>query len=115
MSNRLTGYEQQGGKIDMPLVKVKRFAQVTLPSEVRKQFGIAEGDYLEAEAVEDGILLKPVTVVERKRAWNDLFEVIDQVAARNPKSRGPAKQEEEKIAQVIKEYRKTARKRKPHA
>ncbi|MEP7273289.1 MAG: AbrB/MazE/SpoVT family DNA-binding domain-containing protein [Acidobacteriota bacterium] len=99
----------------MPLVKVKRFSQVTLPSEVRKQFKIVVGDYLEAEAVKDGILLKPVSVVEKKGAWKDLFEVIDRVNARNPKPRKSAKQEEEEIAQIIKEYRKTARKQKTRA
>jgi len=100
----------------MPLVKVKRFAQVTLPPEVRKPFNVNEGDYLEVEAVEDGILLKPVTVIERKRAWKELFEVIDRVAARNPKSRKSAKQEEEEITQMIKDYRKESRpKKKTHA
>ena len=97
----------------MPLVKVKRFAQVTLPSDVRKQFHIVEGDYLEAEAVEDGILLKPVAVVERKRAWADLFQVIDRVGQRAPKSsRKTEKQEEEEIARIIKEHRKATRKHK---
>ena len=100
----------------MPLVKVKRFAQVTLPSDVRKQFHIVEGDYLEAEAVEDGILLKPVAVVERKRAWGDLFQVIDRAGRRAPKSsRKTEKQEEEEIAQIIKEYRKATRKHKTNA
>jgi len=100
----------------MPLVKVKRFAQVTLPSDIRKKFHIAEGDYLEAEVVEDGILLKPVAVVERKRAWEDLFQVIDRVGRRAPKSsRKTEKQEEEEIAQIIKEHRKATRKRKTNA
>ena len=100
----------------MPLVKVKRFAQVTLPSDVRKQFHIAEGDYLEAEVVEDGILLKPVAVVERKRAWSDLFQVIDRVGRGAPKSsRKTKKQEEEEVAQMIKEHRKATRKRKTNA
>lgn len=106
--------QQQRRNIDMPLVKIKRFAQVTLPPDVRKKFNLAEGDYLEAEAVEDGILLKPVTVVEKKRAWKELFAVIDKVAARAPKSRKTPKQEEEEIAQIIKEYRKESRK-KTHA
>ncbi len=66
--NAIGSKEQQGRVTDMPLVKVKRFAQMTLPAAVRKQFQISEGDYLEAEAVEVGILLKPVAVVERKRA-----------------------------------------------
>ena len=41
----------------MALVRLKRAAQITLPLELRKRFNLEEGDYLEAEAVEDGILL----------------------------------------------------------
>ena len=40
----------------MALVRLKRGAQITLPAELRKQFHLKEGDYLEVEAVEDGIL-----------------------------------------------------------
>src|SRR5262245_27130853 len=47
------------------LVRLKRAAQITLPAELRKQFHLEEGDYLEAEAVEGGILLKPVAFIER--------------------------------------------------
>ena len=49
----------------MPLVKVKRKGQVTLPTKLREQFGLQEGDYLKAEAVPAGILLTPVTIAER--------------------------------------------------
>jgi AbrB family looped-hinge helix DNA binding protein len=115
MKQAIANKEQQGRVTDMPLVKVKRFAQVTLPSDVRKQFHIAEGDYLEAEVVEDGILLKPVAMVERKRAWEDLFQIINRVGQRAPKSRKTEKQEEEEIAQIIKEHRKTTRKHKANA
>jgi len=52
----------------MALLKLRRFFQLTLPAELRKHFHLAEGDYLEAEAVEEGILLKPVRIVERKKA-----------------------------------------------
>ena len=55
-------------------------------------------DYLEAEAVEDGIPLKAVSAVEKQGAWKDLFEVIDRFAVRNPKSRKAARQEEEACA-----------------
>jgi AbrB family looped-hinge helix DNA binding protein len=48
-----------------PLVKVKRKGQMTLPRTLREQFGLHEGDYLKAEAVPDGILLKPVTIADR--------------------------------------------------
>lgn len=91
---------------DMSLVKIKRFSQVTLPPDVRKKFNLNEGDYLEAEAVEDGILLKPVAVVERKRAWNRLFDVLDTVEERKPKRRKNAQQEEEEITEMVKDFRK---------
>jgi AbrB family looped-hinge helix DNA binding protein len=91
---------------DMSLVKIKRFSQVTLPPDVRKRFNLNEGDYLEAEAVEEGILLKPVAVIERKKAWNRLFTVLDSVEERKVKSRKSAKKEEEEIAEMVKDFRK---------
>jgi AbrB family looped-hinge helix DNA binding protein len=50
----------------MQLVRLKRAAQITLPPQLRQQFGLAEGDYLEVISTKDGILLKPVSVVARK-------------------------------------------------
>jgi AbrB family looped-hinge helix DNA binding protein len=50
---------------EMPLRKVRKFYQVSLPARLSKKFGIAEGDYVEMEETEDGILVKPVTVTER--------------------------------------------------
>ena len=49
----------------MPLRKVRKFYQVSLPARLSKKFGIAEGDYVEMEETEGGILVKPVTVTER--------------------------------------------------
>jgi AbrB family looped-hinge helix DNA binding protein len=48
------------------LVRIKRAAQITLPPEVRKRFGLVEGDYLEVMATKSGILLRPVSVVARQ-------------------------------------------------
>jgi AbrB family looped-hinge helix DNA binding protein len=50
---------------EMPLRKVRKFYQVSLPARLSKKFGIVEGDYVEMEETEDGILVKPVTVTER--------------------------------------------------
>ena len=36
----------------MPLVKVRRAGQITLPVELREQFALEEGTYLEVEAVQ---------------------------------------------------------------
>lgn len=46
----------------MPLVKVKRYCQITLPAVIRKKLNIGEGDYLEIEESEGNLVLKPVKV-----------------------------------------------------
>jgi AbrB family looped-hinge helix DNA binding protein len=38
----------------MALVKLKRWAQLTLPAEIRRAYQLAEGDYLEVEPVPGG-------------------------------------------------------------
>ena len=53
------------GDTDMTLVKLRRAAQITLPLEIRRAARIKEGDYLEAEVTEAGILLRPVSVGRR--------------------------------------------------
>ena len=84
---------------------VKRAGQVTLPAELRKQFHLEEGDYLEAEAVENGILFKPVSVVERQKAWERVREVLDRVHAKLPRSDKSPQEQEEEMTRVIKELR----------
>jgi AbrB family looped-hinge helix DNA binding protein len=90
----------------MALVKVKRFAQVTLPPDLRKRFNVTEGDYLEAEAVKEGILLKPVTVIERARAWDKVFGAMKSVKDRKPNPKQGPKEQEEEIASWVKDFRK---------
>lgn len=43
--------------------------QLTLPDEVRRAARLEEGDLLEAEITEDGILLRPQKVVDAAQAW----------------------------------------------
>ncbi|CAB49684.1 AbrB/MazE/SpoVT family DNA-binding domain-containing protein [Pyrococcus abyssi] len=42
----------------MPITKVTRNYQVTLPAEVRKVLGIREGDFLEVEVRGDEIVMR---------------------------------------------------------
>ncbi|MGA1368081.1 MAG: AbrB/MazE/SpoVT family DNA-binding domain-containing protein [Blastocatellia bacterium] len=94
----------------MPLIKVSRSAQITLPAEVRKPLDIEEGDYLSVEPVEGGILLKPVVVMDKKEAMKRLQALLDQVPKGRPKKRFKnAQEEEESIAEMIKELRKQNR------
>jgi len=53
-------------KAAMPLVKVLRHGQVTLPKEFREILGVMEGDFLEAEMDGSRIMLKPKAVVDRE-------------------------------------------------
>jgi AbrB family looped-hinge helix DNA binding protein len=89
----------------MALLKLRHKAQITLPAELRKRFGLEEGDYLEAEAVEHGILLKPVTVMDRQQARQALREVLDKVHAELPPSNKSPQEQEEEITRIIKELR----------
>ena len=49
----------------MTLVRLRERAQITLPQEVRNALRVKQGDYLEAEIVEGGVLLRPTTVIDR--------------------------------------------------
>jgi len=71
----------------MWLVRLKQAAQITLPIELRKRFHLEEGDCLEAEAVEDGILLKPVSVMDREDTRRELRALLDRVHAKLPLAR----------------------------
>jgi AbrB family looped-hinge helix DNA binding protein len=65
----------------MPVVRVKRKFQVTIPAEVRKRLGLAEGDYLEVTEEENHIVLRPKAVVDRpnETALAQLEAVLDRI------------------------------------
>ena len=50
----------------MPMVKVLRNGQVTLPKGLRKVLGIKEGDVLEVDFNKAGVLLKPKVLVDKE-------------------------------------------------
>jgi bifunctional DNA-binding transcriptional regulator/antitoxin component of YhaV-PrlF toxin-antitoxin module len=43
---------------------------------LRKRFNLEEGDYLEAEAVEDGIILEPISVMDREHARRQRSSIV---------------------------------------
>src|SRR4051794_29317651 len=96
----------EGSDHYMALLKILRSSQITLPAELRRQFGLAEGDYLEAQAVKDGILLKPVSVIERQRAGRALGRLLARVHAKQPASKLSPREQEEWITQEVKAFRK---------
>jgi len=95
----------------MSLMRVRAAAQLTLPADVRKALKIKEGDYLEAKIIDEGVLLKPVSVVarthRRREAWKRIEEVTSRVKDRKPGMHKSVQKEEEWIAdQVVKSRRR---------
>ena len=97
---------------DMALMRVRAAAQLTLPAEVRKALNVKEGDYLEAEIVKGGVLLKPVAVVERQRAWRRIRDIAGRVKDLKPEAGEDMVKKEEDIASAVVKMR---RKRRKHA
>ncbi len=65
----------------MALVKVRRAAQITLPREIRDAAHLEEGDYLEAQLTNEGILLRPVSIGSREptpQQEAEILAVVDQ-------------------------------------
>jgi AbrB family looped-hinge helix DNA binding protein len=48
-------------------VKVGKRGAVIVPAKLRKRYGIEEGSIVTAEAVEDGVLLRPAVVLPIER------------------------------------------------
>ncbi len=53
----------------MPLIKVKKNYQITLPTGLRRMLKIAEGDYLEVERQNNALVLKPVKMIHPDQAY----------------------------------------------
>ncbi len=49
----------------MPVIKVIRNGQITLPKEFRDALGVKEGDILEAEMKENQMVLKPKILIDK--------------------------------------------------
>ena len=48
---------------------VRGKGQITIPSEIRKAARLEEGDPVEVEIVDGGILLRPCKVIDATQAW----------------------------------------------
>ena len=53
----------------MPLTTLLAKGQLTLPEEIRTAAHLEEGDLLDAEITDDGILLRPRKVIDSTQAW----------------------------------------------
>jgi len=53
----------------MSISIVRSKGQITLPREVREAAHLEEGDPVEIEVVDEGILLRPKKVIDSTQAW----------------------------------------------
>ncbi len=90
----------------MAILRILRAGQITLPVELRRQFNLAENDYVEAQVVKEGILLKPAAVVEREKAWKNVVAAMKSVKDKKPNPKQTPQEQEEEIAQWVKDLRK---------
>lgn len=89
----------------MPLVKVKDKFQVTLPTEVRRQAGVAVGDVLEAKVQGHKITLTPKVVMDRATVEKRLAEGLEDVKA--GRIYGPFTSAKETVRSLHREARRT--------
>ena len=59
----------------MPLVKILRHGQITLPKEIRKILGVEEGDLLEVGLENSRVFLQPKVLVDKESALSETGEV----------------------------------------
>ena len=95
----------------MPLVKITRSRQVTIPKELFDELELRHGDYVEISRRGDQLVMRPKVVIDRdkEQAKERLFKLLDRIHARN-KNVDP-QEVERGIAQAIQEVRKSRRKR----
>lgn len=58
----------------MSLTKIVRNFQVTIPSKIRNDLGLKEGDYLDVSVKNGTVILSPVTTVAVSDRKNDKAE-----------------------------------------
>jgi AbrB family looped-hinge helix DNA binding protein len=59
----------------MPVVKILRHGQITLPKEIRKILGVEEGDLLEVGFEDARVFLQPKILVDKQTVLSEAGEI----------------------------------------
>jgi AbrB family looped-hinge helix DNA binding protein len=59
----------------MPVVKILRHGQITLPKEIRKILGVGEGDLLEVGLENARVVLQPKVLVDKETVLSEAGKV----------------------------------------
>jgi len=89
----------------MPLVKITRSRQVTIPKELFEELDLQQGDYLEVVREGNHLILRPKTIVDRERAQakDRLSKLLERIWERNQDV--DPEEVEQVVAQAIQEVR----------
>jgi len=60
----------------MSLVKVKRFAQVTIPADIRRKARIEQGDFVEVSYETGHIIITPKRISDKTVDWSRKFDEV---------------------------------------
>lgn len=69
----------------MATLPIRNKGQITLPAKLRRKLGLEEGDFVEVEETEDGILLKPRKLIDADQGyfWQDEWRLGEMAADRD--------------------------------
>lgn len=89
----------------MSLVKVKKFAQVTIPADIRQKAHVDEGDYVEVKYEDNKIIIIPKRITDKSVDWAKRF---DEAASEIRKAAKKADITEKKVEDAVKTIRQRA-------
>jgi AbrB family looped-hinge helix DNA binding protein len=90
----------------MARIRLLRDGRVTLPAEVRQKLRLTEGDLLEAELVESGLLLRPVCAADRETALERMLAAKARVRPTPEQARKSPEQQEREAFEEVKVMRR---------
>ncbi len=86
----------------MSLVKIKKFAQITIPADIRHKAHIDEGDYVEVKYEGNKIVIIPKRISDKSVDWAKRF---DESVSEIRKSARKAGITEKKVDDAVKAVR----------
>lgn len=90
----------------MTLVRVLAGGRVTLPREIQEQLRLEEGDIFEAEVVDGGLHLRPITAAEREQALERMLAAKARVRPTPEQAKKSPEEQERKNFDEVKAMRR---------
>jgi len=91
----------------MSLVKVKRFAQVTIPADIREKAHIEQGDLVDVSFDNNQIIITPKRISDKNMDWARKFDEVLGIVHKSAKRAGITTKS---IDEAIKTARRSPRK-----